>query len=249
MRVYLEYEGNGIELGVGETVIGRDVGCALRFNDPSVSRRHVRLVRRHDDVFAQDLGSTNGTLVNGRALTSAVRIEDGDALELGNRRVTVRLSDGLEDQPDTVLVPPAPKALPKDVDRAKGRALTTRMAVTVPPVTEPLTTAAAMRRHDRRPLELQLVYVSRELEVEATTRDLSVSGVFVCADLLDPVGTDCQLTLLIDGGPPLRLNGVVRRVVENDADGDEPVGMGVEFRDIGALERAWLEKTAAPRSA
>src|SRR5215467_3256375 len=90
-RVYLEYQGDGIELPVGETVIGRDVGCALRFNDPSVSRRHVRLVRRADEVFAQDLGSTNGTLVNGRSLTSAVRVEDGDSIDLGNRRVIVRL--------------------------------------------------------------------------------------------------------------------------------------------------------------
>ena len=50
-RVYIEYLGDSIELPIGETVIGRDVGCAMRFNDSAVSRRHLRFVRRQDDVF------------------------------------------------------------------------------------------------------------------------------------------------------------------------------------------------------
>ncbi|MGE5183529.1 MAG: PilZ domain-containing protein, partial [Acidobacteriota bacterium] len=83
------------------------------------------------------------------------------------------------------------------------------------------------------------------LEVEATSRDLSSSGVFVCTQLLDPIGTRCELTILIDGGPPLQLGGVVRRVVEHDPLGAEPVGMGVEFDQVGAEARAWLEKTVA----
>ena len=45
-RVYLEYLGDAVELPIGETVIGRDIGCSLRFNDPSVSRRHLKIVRR-----------------------------------------------------------------------------------------------------------------------------------------------------------------------------------------------------------
>jgi two-component system, NtrC family, response regulator AtoC len=45
-------------------VVGRDEGCDVRVNDPSVSRRHARLVFT-DDVFVEDLGSANGTRVQG----------------------------------------------------------------------------------------------------------------------------------------------------------------------------------------
>ena len=100
------------------------------------------------------------------------------------------------------------------------------------------------RRHERRPVELSIVYVSSELEIEATSRDLSQSGVFVCSEVLDPIGTECELTILLDGGPPLHIKGVVRRVVERQEHPDaEPCGLGIEFSNVGATERAWLEAT------
>ncbi len=123
--------------------------------------------------------------------------------------------------------------------------VTARLPVTKPPPFAPEGTPVHHRRHDRHPVELSLVYVSSELEIEATTRDLSQSGVFVCSQLLDPVGTRCQLTLLVDGGPPLQIRGIVRRVVERDDEGDEPVGLGVEFVGIGESERAWLARIVA----
>jgi hypothetical protein len=97
------------------------------------------------------------------------------------------------------------------------------------------------RRHERRAMELSLVYTSTELEVEATTRDLSMSGVFVCTPVLDSVGTRCELTLLIDGGPPLLLRGIVRRVIEHAQLGSEPVGLGIEFIEVGLAELRWIE--------
>jgi len=232
-RVYLEYQGDSIELPVGETVIGRDVTCSLRFNDPSVSRRHLRFVRRHDTVFVQDLGSTNGTTLNGKVVSGPIMVEDGDELSIGSRKVKLHFGEG-EKPEDTLSL----RDFSPQKEMEKLRAATTRIAVTVPP---PVATASdvAHRRHERARHALQLVYVSDELEIEATTRDLSMSGVFVCTQVLDPIGTRCQLAILIDGGPPLKLSAVVRRVVEHDAIG----GMGVEFDKVGDHERAWLEKT------
>jgi hypothetical protein len=63
----------------------------------------------------------------------------------------------------------------------------------------------------------------------------------VCTQVLDPLDTECTLTLLIDGGPPLRVNGVVRRVVEHARSEGEQVGLGIEFRDVGEYERSWIE--------
>lgn len=242
-RVFLEYQGDNIELPVGETVIGRDVSCTLRFNDPSVSRRHLRLVRRQDHVFVQDLGSTNGTLINDRPVQGAVRLDAGDELAIGARKLVVRFFSGDDDeQPDTLSL----RQLDVPEELARIRAATTRLAVTVPPPPPtPPKPSLDTRRHDRLRTGLQLVYVSEALEIEATTRDLSMSGVFVCTQLLDPVGTRCQLTILIDGGPPLQLGAIVRRVVEHDPLGAEPVGMGVEFVQVGHDAHAWLEKTVA----
>jgi len=89
-----------------------------------------------------------------------------------------------------------------------------------------------------------LIYISDELEIEANTADLSQSGVFVRTQILEPAGTACELTILIDGGPALKVKGVVRRVVEQDNERGEPPGLGVEFRDLGDKERGWIDIAA-----
>lgn len=278
-RVYIEYQGDSIELPVGETVVGRDVGCALRFNDSSVSRRHLRFVRRGDDFFfVEDLGSTNGTLLNGRVVAAPIRIHNGDIVAVGNRELIVRVVLGDDDEPAQT----TERIHTSELEIRHLRAATLRMAVTTPPPAHanqrcPRCGAAvssedpecakcqyrwdnfraatptnvmgmnplSRRRHARLPVELHIVYISSELEIEATTRDLSESGVFVCSQVLDPLGTRCQLTILVDGGPPLRIGGVVRRVVERHDAGDEPVGIGVEFVELGESERAWLKTMIA----
>jgi hypothetical protein len=66
--------------------------------------------------------------------------------------------------------------------------------------------------------------------------------------VLEPLGTRCELTLLVDGGPPLHVRGVVRRVVEKE-DVDDSVGLGIEFAKVGPTERAWLESVVARQAA
>jgi pSer/pThr/pTyr-binding forkhead associated (FHA) protein len=271
-RVHLEYLGDSVELPIGETVIGRDLSCALRFNDPAVSRRHLRFIRRQDEVFLEDLGSANGTLLNGRSVAAALRITDGDEIRVGSRLLTIRILEGEDKPAESTLVL---KNFNAPEELRKLRATTSQVAVTVPP---PLTTnqrcprcAAPVnveddectqckfrwaefrpqtptdvrpnplnrRRHDRQPIELSLVYSSSELEIEATSRDLSESGVFVCSQVLDPIGTECQLTILVDGGPPINVRGVVRRVVERETS-ESPIGIGVEFVKVGETELSWI---------
>ena len=271
---YLEYLGNSVELPLGETLVGRDVGCALRFNDAAVSRKHLRLIRRLDEVFIEDLSSRNGTLVNGRVMVTAIRLEDGDTISVGSRQLVVRVLDGSEEEQATLVL----KDLSQAEVKSARRQTTMQMAVTVPPPkghqrcptcgagvtitddscsncgyewgsfrpatpTREATNPLSRRRHERQSIELRLIYSSAELEVEAATRDLSVSGVFVCSSVLDTVGTRCELSILIDGGPPLHVHGIVRRVVEK-ADA-EPVGLGIEFVELGTAERDWINSIAA----
>lgn len=48
------------------TVIGRDPGCDIVIADPNVSKKHAKISVQGPSVFLEDLGSTNGTFVNGK---------------------------------------------------------------------------------------------------------------------------------------------------------------------------------------
>jgi transcriptional regulator with GAF, ATPase, and Fis domain len=56
---------------VGELVLGRDADCAIAIADPAASRRHARVTRGGRGVIVEDLGSRNGTFVDGAAVTRA----------------------------------------------------------------------------------------------------------------------------------------------------------------------------------
>jgi hypothetical protein len=66
-----------------ETVIGRLPECDITLDDPSVSRRHARLVGERGRWRVEDLGSTNGVRVNGEDVERR-ELVDGDRLELGS---------------------------------------------------------------------------------------------------------------------------------------------------------------------
>jgi hypothetical protein len=66
-------------------VIGRSSDCDLAIDDRAISRHHARLRRTIEGWDVLDLGSTNGTWLNGRRITSAVA-RPGDELDLGDRR-------------------------------------------------------------------------------------------------------------------------------------------------------------------
>lgn len=63
-------------------LIGRATHAGLRLDDPGVSRQHAEVRREGDDVILVDLGSTNGSTVNGRVV-ERVRLTPGDRIELG----------------------------------------------------------------------------------------------------------------------------------------------------------------------
>ena len=67
-------------------VVGRNADADVRFDpqrDLTVSARHAEFVRRGEHWILRDLGSTNGTLVNGRAIRGDVQLAHGDRIELG----------------------------------------------------------------------------------------------------------------------------------------------------------------------
>ncbi len=71
-------------------VVGRSEDADIHLDDPYASDFHFRLAGGEDGVTIQDLGSTNGTYVNGRRVTAPVRLRRGDAVQVGKTIMEVR---------------------------------------------------------------------------------------------------------------------------------------------------------------
>jgi pSer/pThr/pTyr-binding forkhead associated (FHA) protein len=68
-----------------ELTIGRSPGCGVAMpDDIYTSTLHARLFRRNDQLWVEDLGSTNGTFVNSEQMSQAVRLGKGDLLQIGS---------------------------------------------------------------------------------------------------------------------------------------------------------------------
>ena len=69
-----------------ESFVGRGANATIRLDDDSISRRHVRIVVGAKDARIEDLGSANGTLLNGERITAAP-LRDGDTIQLGSKTI------------------------------------------------------------------------------------------------------------------------------------------------------------------
>ncbi|HEV3073562.1 MAG TPA: SpoIIE family protein phosphatase, partial [Thermoanaerobaculia bacterium] len=70
-------------------VIGRAAGCDLALADPFLSRQHSRFFRRGERLFVEDLGSRNGTQVNGRPVHGPTELAPGDAIQISGSVLTL----------------------------------------------------------------------------------------------------------------------------------------------------------------
>ena len=75
------------------TVLGRGQFADLVIADLAVSRRHAQIEPEGATWLLRDLESANGTRHNGKVLLAPVRLDDGDAVELGQTRLRVRLPE------------------------------------------------------------------------------------------------------------------------------------------------------------
>jgi len=79
------------ELKADRTTIGRVEDNMFQIAEPSVSSHHCEVLLRGKDVVIKDLGSTNGTFINGEKITESV-LQPGQTLRLGN--IELRLDTG-----------------------------------------------------------------------------------------------------------------------------------------------------------
>jgi pSer/pThr/pTyr-binding forkhead associated (FHA) protein len=90
--------GHCLSFPAGEYMFGRGPECDVRPNSDLVSRQHCLLHVAEDSVAIRDLGSMNGTLVNGQLLTAARPLAHGDTLQIGPLVLEVLL----DAQPETI---------------------------------------------------------------------------------------------------------------------------------------------------
>ncbi len=71
------------EISKEVTTLGRDITNDIVINDRETSRHHLRLMRSGDTMTIEDLGSTNGTFVNGKRVSGVTPLQNGDMIGLG----------------------------------------------------------------------------------------------------------------------------------------------------------------------
>jgi pSer/pThr/pTyr-binding forkhead associated (FHA) protein len=96
--------------------VGRGAESAVRLDARNVSRCHARLTVENGTAFVEDLGSRNGTLVNGQPLRGRRKLREGDVLQLADE--ILRVEDGTA--ADTA-EPAAPTPTPSQPPPLPGR--------------------------------------------------------------------------------------------------------------------------------
>lgn len=80
-----------VALSEGENLLGRDPAAAVLLDHASVSRRHARIQVEGTAATLEDLGSKNGTSINGKSLRGGAPLSDRDELRLGSIKLTYRV--------------------------------------------------------------------------------------------------------------------------------------------------------------
>jgi FHA domain len=75
--------GTTFDVGEGAT-LGRSDGAAIRVDDPFASSAHARIFPRGDYMYLEDMGSTNGTYLNGRQVKATERLKMADVIRIGD---------------------------------------------------------------------------------------------------------------------------------------------------------------------
>src|SRR5258706_132927 len=91
--------GRRYKLGEGEYIIGRRSDCQIFVPDMRVSRQHARLWRDGEQWSLEDLGSNNGTYINGIKLQSAMQLKHDDEITIANNKIRVEATEPTSDAP------------------------------------------------------------------------------------------------------------------------------------------------------
>jgi hypothetical protein len=87
----LEIDGQRYSINADSIVLGRSSEADIVVDDTGVSRRHLEIRRNQGHVYAVDLGSTNGSYVNGERVNGSAELLDGSTISMGRTRIVFRM--------------------------------------------------------------------------------------------------------------------------------------------------------------
>lgn len=102
-----------------QLTIGRDASNGVAINDAEVSRKHSRLTFQGGKYVLEDLGSTNGTFVNGQRLAGPVVLKAGDVVSLGEQIVLMYDAINVDTGATIAVSRKAPRMEPPPVQAAQ----------------------------------------------------------------------------------------------------------------------------------
>lgn len=101
-----------VKLVDGVTTVGRQDDCQLRIKSSQVSRKHCEIFEKKGLLLVKDLGSSNGTFVNGQRIDGQRVIEPGDMLTIGPVKLKVsKVGEAAPTRPATAAVKPGDTAV------------------------------------------------------------------------------------------------------------------------------------------
>ena len=87
----LDIEGQRYSLNAPSIVLGRSSEADIHIDDTGVSRRHLEIRTANGATSAVDLGSTNGSYVNGQKVSGSIELTDGSTITMGRAKIIFRL--------------------------------------------------------------------------------------------------------------------------------------------------------------
>jgi hypothetical protein len=135
-----------------EIYMGRDITNDIVINDPEISRKHARLTLQTGGYLLEDLGSTNGTFVDGQRITGSHTMAPGEAIMLGdNVSLAYEVSDydpeaTMAVSQEEMPVPPAPSPVPYESVPQPAPMTTGPISAPPPPPADPTEQPASNTR-------------------------------------------------------------------------------------------------------
>ncbi len=111
---FIDADGSDVSFEASDSLItiGRHSNNSLVIADGRLSREHLRLEREGPNWYAEDLGSSNGTTLNGETLRAQQRLKDGDKLSLGGLEIAVEIEQAQAAEPAVQTMSPVQANMP-----------------------------------------------------------------------------------------------------------------------------------------
>lgn len=180
------------------TTIGRKPSNDIHIDNLSVSGKHAQVITILEDSFLEDLGSTNGTYVNGKLIKKHA-LEHGDKITLGKYQITYESSAGNSDQDfeQTMIIRPGEAGMPEEAGSKEIDKSVQKISAAI--ASETATAQSSSSDHKTACLQLLSgANAGKELILKKALTTIGQPGVQVAAITRRPQGF---FLIHVDGGP------------------------------------------------